>query len=123
MKEYNVKVYKNVTEWFYNGELHREDGPAVEYVDGAKKWYKHGELHRDDGPAIEYADGENEWYKNGKRHRDDGPAIEWADGDKAWYLNDIRYTEADFLKITQPAKELTIAEIEKLLGYKVKVVK
>ena len=29
---------------------------------------KQGELHRTDGPAIEYADGSKEWYLNGKRH-------------------------------------------------------
>ena len=25
--------------WFLNGELHREDGPAIEYADGSKSWY------------------------------------------------------------------------------------
>ena len=76
MKEYNVKVYKNVTEWFYNGELHREDGPAIEYKNGTKKWF----------------------------------------------LDGVQYTEAEFLAKTT-TKELTIADIEKLLGYRVKVVK
>lgn len=28
------------------GELHREDGPAVEEADGTKKWYLNGQLHR-----------------------------------------------------------------------------
>ena len=26
-----------------NGVLHRDDGPAVEYVDGSKFWYRNGE--------------------------------------------------------------------------------
>ncbi len=29
--------------WFLNGLLHREDGPAAEYVGGGKVWYLHGE--------------------------------------------------------------------------------
>jgi len=41
--EYTVKVYSNGTkEWFLHGKLHREDGPAVEYVDGDKYWYLNG---------------------------------------------------------------------------------
>ena len=44
-------------EWYdKKGELHREDGPAVEWNDGTKEWYRHGKLHRVDGPAIEYSD-------------------------------------------------------------------
>ncbi len=39
--------------WYCNGQLHREDGPAVEYVNGDKGWYIHGQLHREDGPAVE----------------------------------------------------------------------
>ena len=45
--------------------------------------------HREDGPAIEYVNGYKEWYLNGKRHREDGPAIEYPDDDKEWYLNGI----------------------------------
>ena len=44
-KEYTVKVYE----------------------DGAKFWYLNGQLHREDGPAIEYADGDKIWYINGRR--------------------------------------------------------
>ena len=33
---------------------------------GTKEWYLNGKLHREDGPAIEYADGGKEWYLNGK---------------------------------------------------------
>jgi hypothetical protein len=30
--------------WFNDkGELHRVDGPAVEYPEGSKSWYIHGE--------------------------------------------------------------------------------
>ena len=53
--------------WYLNGELHREDGPAVERSNGSKFWYLNGKLHREDGPAREYANGTKEWYLNGQR--------------------------------------------------------
>ena len=83
---------------WYNeqGELHREDGPAVEYLNGTKEWYLNGKLHREDGPAFEWADGTKEWWLNGLLHREDGPAVEWKDGYKSWWLNDKRYTEEEF---------------------------
>ena len=64
--------------------------------DGNKRWYLNGELHREDGPAIEYADGTKRWYLNGKLHREDGPAYEEANGYKSWYLNGQKYTEEEF---------------------------
>jgi len=73
--------------WYLNGKLHREDGPAVEWIDGHKYWYLNGKCHREDGPAIEWANGSKEWYLNGKHHREDGPAVELTNGDKGWYLN------------------------------------
>ncbi len=33
---------------------------------GDKRWYLNNQLHREDGPAIEYADGEKRWYLYGK---------------------------------------------------------
>ena len=54
---------------------------------GTKEWFLNGELHREDGPAVERANGNKEWHLNGKCHREDGPAIEYAYGDKAWYLS------------------------------------
>lgn len=30
-------------EWFLDGVLHREDGPAAEFSSGDKFWYYHGE--------------------------------------------------------------------------------
>jgi len=67
MKEYRVKVYENRTEWYnLDGQLHREDGPAVEYVKGDKYWRINGQYHREDRPAIEYVDGSKEWYINGQ---------------------------------------------------------
>jgi hypothetical protein len=72
--------------WYKEGNLHREDGPAIISSNGTKYWYKQGTWHREDGPAIEYSDGSKEWFKEGERHREDGPAIEWSNGTKEWWL-------------------------------------
>jgi hypothetical protein len=73
--------------WWVNDQLHREDGPAIESACGDKFWYISGKCHREDGPAVELADGAKEWFIHGQRHRVDGPAYEWADGTKSWYIN------------------------------------
>ena len=73
------------------GQYHREDGPAIKFVNGAKFWYRNGLRHRTDGPAVENANEDKFWYLNGKYHRVDGPAIEYADDSKSWYLNDLRH--------------------------------
>jgi hypothetical protein len=103
-------------------KLHREDGPAVEYASGSKFWYRDDKRHREDGPAIEWENGTKEWYRDGKLHREGGAAVEYADGTKHWHLNGEWLSKAEFLRRTQPVKEMTVAEIEKLLGHRVKVV-
>jgi hypothetical protein len=82
--------------WYVHNELHREDGPAIEYADGGKEWYLHGKRHREGAPAIEHASGTKMWYLHDKRHREDGPAVEYASGTKSWWLHDKEYeaTEA-----------------------------
>ena len=105
------------------GQLHCEHGPATEWADGTKWWYKNGKLHREDGPATECANGTKQWYKNGQLHRNDGPAIEWVDGDKEWYLNGVWISEEEHACATSPTKELSVSEIEKELGYRVKIIK
>ncbi len=86
-----IAEFPSGEKWYKEGKYHREDGPAIEWIDGSKFWYKNDKLHREDGPAREFPNGKKCWYKEGERHREDGPAIEWADGDKAWYLEDIEY--------------------------------
>jgi hypothetical protein len=114
MIEYIVKVYTNGTmEWYLNGKLHREDGPAVEYSNGCKAWYLNGKLHREDGPAVEHSDGDKSWYLDGKLHREDGPALEYSDGDKSWSLNDKGLTEQEHkAATTKPTCEGKIVEID-----------
>lgn len=123
-KTYEVHVYDDGTKfWYQNGKLHREDGPAAEYSDGTKKWFKDGKLHREDGPAIEYTNGTKMWLQNGFFHREDGPAIEYGDGRKMWFKYGKLYFVTDFMNNTNPPTELTVAEIEALLGYPIKVIK
>jgi hypothetical protein len=54
---------------------------------GTKRWYYHGESHREDGPAVEWSDGDTEWYLHGELHREDGPASVHSNGDKFYYFH------------------------------------
>ena len=68
--------------------------------------------------------GNKYWFLNGKRHREDGPAIECSTSGKYWFLDGTSYNEQEFNEKMNPsAKELSVSEISKLLGYEVKVVK
>ena len=35
---------------------------------GHKYWYRDGGLHREDGPAIEYLDGRHRWFLDGMEY-------------------------------------------------------
>ena len=61
-----------------------------------KEWYKNGVLHREDGPAMELINEDKHWYINGERHREDGPAIEYGNGTKEWYINNKSYTKEEY---------------------------
>ena len=123
MIKYEVKVYPNGDkEWYLNGKLHREDGPAVEWADGYKEWFLNGKLHREDGPAVESAFGHKEWFLNGKLHREDGPAIEYSTGTKKWFLNDKSMSEDEHKRATSKAtcegKEVEIDGVTYVLKVK-----
>ncbi len=36
------------------------------YIDGVRAWFRNGNLHREDGPAIQVPDGKGHWYRNGE---------------------------------------------------------
>jgi len=116
----HVDGYK---EWYLNGERHREDGPAVEHADGSKYWYLNGKRHREDGAAVKWSNGCKFWYLNGLRHREDGPAVECSDGYKIWYLNGVELTEEEFKKKTAKEIVLTMDEIAEKLGIEVSKLK
>jgi hypothetical protein len=88
--------------WYLNGQLHREDGPAIEHINGDKFWYLNGKRHREDGPACEYAYGDKEWYLNDKLHREDGPAYKGASGYREWHYYGKKLnckTNKEFLRL------------------------
>jgi len=61
------------------------------FESGTKRWYLDDQLHRENGPAIEYVDGHKEWWYCGKCHRLDGPAIEDdMSGTKLWFYHGER---------------------------------
>ena len=53
------------TSYYVNGNLHREEGPVIEYLNGSKWWYVNGKPHRIDGPAYESISGFTEYYIEG----------------------------------------------------------
>lgn len=58
---------------FKNGLLHGENEPAVSCTDGHLEFWKDGRLHKDNGPAVvnirEQPEGQDyeEYWKNGER--------------------------------------------------------
>jgi len=122
MKEYQVKVFDDRTEWYQYGKLHRKNGPAVEYNTGTKVWYLDGNRHREGGPAYEGSLGIRAWYKHGLIHREDGPAYETDDGDKEFWLNGEKYFELDFVAEMNPKSQGNIdGKIVEIKGKKYKL--
>ena len=58
-----------------DGELHRLDGPAIEYANGNKRWYWHGKWHCETGPALDDADYQAYYYHNKRYYPKDNE--EW----------------------------------------------
>lgn len=107
--------------WYYEGKLHRDDGPAIELANGVKEWYQHGKRHRTDGPAIDLAlSGEyGEWYQNGLKHREDGPAVllplEHTQIEEYW-VHGEELTKKEFLQYL--VKKTTKENLQTELGLK-----
>jgi hypothetical protein len=77
---------------------------------GDKFWYQDDQLHRTDGPAIEYAGGDKMWYQNDLLHRTNGPALEYTSGAKYWWFKGYEYTFIDWLEHVD-----TYTEVEKTM--------
>ena len=56
----NLGVHRE--EWVLDGKFHRKDGPAREWINGAKSWWIHGYRHRLDGPALIYSSGAKRYF-------------------------------------------------------------
>jgi len=88
---------------------------------GTREWYVNGELHREDGPAVEEANGTKCWYINGNRHRIDGPAIEYYDGSECWYINNEKMSESEW-KLAIAPKQSCAGKIVEIDGVKYKLI-
>ena len=56
---------------------------------------KNGDLHREDGPAFESLNGYKEWCINGKWYKENGPARIWSDDAVEYWLNGKWYSKED----------------------------
>ena len=68
---------------------------STKIIDGNIEWWeKDGELHREDGPAVVFGFGGCQYWLHGKLHRVDGPAIITAGDDPSysWCLNGVSYS-------------------------------
>ena len=99
--------------WYKNDKQHREDGPAVEHVNGCKEWwYKGFFVGKGDHPdpalwerltSVEINGGpllngcvvglsnSKQWFKDDLLHREDGPATEFSSGYQQWYLEGVHF--------------------------------
>ena len=85
--EFIIDLYGNKY-WYKGNQSHRDDGPAVEYIDDyGEEWWQNGNLHRENGSAISCKNFKA-WLQNDKIHRLDGPALEYTDGRKFWYYQE-----------------------------------
>lgn len=95
-------------EWWLNGKVSREDGPAIiRYFEDksirTEEWFFKGNHHRIGGPADTqfYRPGVLKykiWYKDGKMHNSNGPAsIEYYDNGNVeaieWYKDGKKHNE------------------------------
>ena len=100
VKKYYVTVdVFGTIRWFKDAKckvFHRENGPAIEWLNGDIEWWQNDQLHRIDGPAIECADGTKRWYQRSQRHRIDGPAVVYADGAMCWWINGVELSKFEF---------------------------
>ena len=103
--------------WYFDGRLHRKDGPALILFNKTKEWYIKGFRHKIDGPAFTTRDGYKAWYMKGKRHRADGPARIFPDRNGyQWWLNGQEHSLQEYLNlIPHENSKALVAEIGEYL--------
>lgn len=101
--------------------MKKENSSSVYMVEhqSSRVWYKENLLHREDGPAIERINGDKGWFVNGLRHREDGPAVEYANGNKHWWLYGKKFeTKEEWLEaLPVELKEKILFNSNFILGY------
>jgi hypothetical protein len=83
----------------FNGRRHREDGPAIECASGRREWWLNGQLQREDGPAPSRRD----WRRNGQCHREDGPAVRGPNSLLGLSQESVRQIQNASLKRMRPS--------------------
>ena len=115
-------VYEDGAEaWYVNGLRHCIDGPACIYPNGDKFWYQWSQLHREGGPAIVFGDDNTEhWYFRDKLHRLDGPATYGPHEPSRFYVNGVHYHHPDKYALAVAYwlsyQEVTREEIKQQIG-------
>jgi len=89
--ELGDKFYRNSKE-----ELHRLDGPAVEYSNGSKFWYINENSHRNIDPSVEWSNEEKYWWFKGERHRIGGSCYSCG---KWWFIDGKKYSKQEYFDI------------------------
>lgn len=79
---------------------------VVHEPDGTVEYWADGVLHRDGGPAIERPDGASTWLFKGVIHRDDGPAVRHADGTVEYWLAGERFDDAERFRVGLAARSI-----------------
>jgi len=118
----NTFMFGDCKHYYVNGKLHREEGPAIESLDGdMQAWYVNGTRHRDGAPAFIVKGNRQGWYRNGKLHRETGPAMEYFSpparaGQHEYYLNGKEYNKKEWNSKTSLSRALkTITNYAKIL--------
>lgn len=88
--------------WYHNGKIHRDgDGPAAQRnkrrVPERLEWYQDDVLHREDGPAVIYMDGRMGFFQKGEEYAATPDTVFYTDCKK--YRDEIRNIVAENEKI------------------------
>lgn len=79
-------------------KYHRIHGPAyISKIYQVEEWYKNGILHRDDGPAIT-AKTDEFWYYEGKLHRIGGPAVVARGSPRQYWIHGQKLSPKEYKK-------------------------
>lgn len=76
--------------------IHRLSGPAyINYNMSSEEWWREGQLHREDGPAITCKQLFI-WAQHGNLHNIDGPAVVDPAGPCQYWIDGVRYSPKQF---------------------------
>lgn len=80
IKTYNEK--RERFEWKVGDIYHREDGPAIEYLNGSFEWRNANVIHRIGGPAMAWVKGNKKYMSDQLTENADGKLVKMSDDEK-----------------------------------------